>query len=50
MQNKTTQKAVLIEALESYFSDKLESSLLKQAASKTLAEWDNEEDKVYDSL
>ena len=48
--NKTTQKAVVVDALESYFADKLESSLIKQAASKTFAEWDNEEDKIYDSL
>lgn len=45
-----SQKAILIEALEGYFSEKLETRLLWAAAEKTFAEWDNEDDEVYNSL
>ena len=46
----TSQKAILVEALESYFSNKFENSLLLAAADKTFAEWENSEDAVYDTL
>ena len=45
-----TQKAVVSEALQAFFADQLESSLLLRAADLTFQEWDNEEDKVYDSF
>ena len=50
IQNKCSLKAVLIEALEALFANKLENSILQGAASVTFAEWDNDEDSVYDSL
>ena len=46
----TTQKAIVIDALEAYFAHKLESALLLKAAERTFQEWDNEDDQVYDSL
>ena len=45
-----TQKAILVDALKAYFADRLESNLLLRAADLTFAEWDNEEDRVYDTL
>lgn len=45
-----TQKAILIESLKAYFSDKLENTLLYRAADKTFEEWNNESDSVYDTL
>lgn len=45
-----TQKAILVDALKAYFADQLESALLLRAADRTFAEWDNEDDRVYDSL
>jgi hypothetical protein len=47
---KTTQKAILIEALTAYFSNKQETLGLLLAAENTFAEWDNEDDQVYDAL
>jgi hypothetical protein len=47
---KTTQKAVVIEALTAYFSQKQETLAILLAAEKSFAEWDNEEDRVYDSV
>jgi hypothetical protein len=46
----TTQKAIVIDALEAYFAHRLESMLLLKAAENTFQEWDNEDDQVYDSL
>ena len=46
----TTQKAIVIDALEAYFAHKLESALLLKAAESTFQEWDNQDDQVYDSL
>ncbi len=45
-----TQKALLVEALESYFSAKRENHLLWGAAERTFAEWDNPDDEIYDKL
>jgi hypothetical protein len=46
----TTQKAIVIDALEAYFAHKLESAFLLKAAEDVFREWDNEDDQVYDSL
>ena len=46
---RTTQKAVLTEALTAYCSQRQEMALLA-AADKSFAEWDNEDDRVYDTL
>ena len=45
-----TQKAVLINALEAFFSDKLESSFLLSSADASFREWNNDDDRVYDTL
>ena len=45
-----TQKAILVDALRAYFADQAKSALLFRAADLTFAEWDNEDDRVYDSL
>ena len=45
-----TQKAVLVDALKAYFADQLESGLLLRAAELTFAEWENEDDRIYDTL
>ncbi len=47
---KTTQKAIVVEALTAYFSQRQETLALWQAAARTFAEWENEEDRVYDAL
>ena len=50
VRTKSSQKGVLVEALESYFANKLETSLLTKAADQVFKEWDNEEDSIYDSF
>jgi len=45
-----SQKAILSEALRAYFAREPEELALLDAAEKSLAEWDNEEDRVYDAL
>jgi hypothetical protein len=47
---RTTQKAIVVDALTAYFSQKQENLALLMAADKAFAEWDNEDDRVYDSL
>jgi hypothetical protein len=47
---RTTQKAIVVDALTAYFSQKQENLALLLAADKTFAEWDNEGDLVYDTL
>jgi len=47
---KTTQKQVVIHALEAYFAHQQENGALLDAANRTFAEWDNPEDAVYDKL
>lgn len=45
-----SQKAILIQALEAYFSHQLESRLILSAAEKVFSEWDSKEDEVYNSF
>jgi hypothetical protein len=47
---RTTQKAIVVDALTAYFSQKQENLALLMAADKAFAGWDNEDDRVYDSL
>jgi hypothetical protein len=48
---RTTQKSVLTDALTAYLSQRQEEmALLLTAADKSFGEWDNEEDRVYDTL
>jgi hypothetical protein len=47
---RTTQKAIVVDALTVYFSQKQENLALLMAADKAFAGWDNEDDRVYDSL
>ena len=49
-QEGTTQKAIVIDALGSYFARKRESTSVLKAAEQVFREWDNEDDKIYDSL
>jgi hypothetical protein len=44
------QRAIVVDALTAYFSQKRENLALLMAADKAFAEWDNEDDLVYDSL
>ena len=46
----SSQKAILSEALQAYFAQRQEELALLTAAEKSFAEWDNEEDRVYDTL
>ena len=46
----TTQKEVLIKALDAYFANEQESMLLETAASRSFAEWNNPEDAIYDKI
>jgi hypothetical protein len=45
-----TQKAIVIESLKAYFSDKLENALVYRAADNAFSEWDNDSDSIYDTL
>lgn len=45
-----SQKAILIQALEAYFSHQLESRLILSAAEKVFSEWNSKEDEIYNSL
>jgi hypothetical protein len=47
---RTTQKAIVIDALTAYFSQKQENLALLIAADKAFVEWDNQDDQVYDAL
>jgi hypothetical protein len=47
---RTTQKAIVVDALTAYFAHKQENLALLVAADQAFAEWDNEDDRVYDSL
>jgi hypothetical protein len=47
---RTTQKAIVVDALTAYLSQKQENLAMLLAADKSFAEWDNEEDQVYDTL
>lgn len=48
--SSTSQKAILVSALEAYFSNRLENSFLASAAHRSFTEWDNSEDSIYDTL
>lgn len=50
LQENTTQKAIVVKALEAYFSNKRESALLLRAAERSFEEWNSPEDSVYDAL
>jgi hypothetical protein len=47
---RTTQKAIVADALTAYFAHKQENLGLLTAADQAFAEWDNEDDRVYDAL
>lgn len=47
---RKSQKAILVQALEAYFSHQLESRLVLSAAEKVFSEWNSEEDEIYNSL
>ena len=46
----TTQKAIVMHALDAYFAHTLESTFILEAAEQSFQEWDNEDDQVYDSF
>jgi len=50
VKQKTTQKAIVVEALTAFFSHRQEALALLQAADSSFAEWENEQDRVYDTL
>jgi len=50
LQEGVSQKAVLIKALEAYFSHRPENTFVLQAANKIFTEWDNSDDAIYDTL
>jgi hypothetical protein len=43
-------RKVLISALESYFSHKIEQKLIYRASDQIMNEWDDERDGDYDSI
>jgi hypothetical protein len=47
---RTTQKAIVEEALNQYFARDQENDFIRRAADLTFAEWDNPDDAVYDKL
>jgi hypothetical protein len=50
VKERTTQKAIVVEALTAYLSQKQENLALLLAADKSFADWDNEDDQIYDTL
>jgi hypothetical protein len=49
-QRRTSQKAIVVEALQQYFDRDQENEFIRRAADRTFAEWDNPDDAVYDRL
>jgi hypothetical protein len=49
-QRGITQKRMLVEALNRYFSDKQEEQFIMSAANNSFKEWNNPADEIYDSL
>ncbi len=49
-QTGTTQKNIVVTALEAYFSHKQENYLLLKNAQSTFGEWDNDDDEIYNKL
>jgi len=47
---RTSQKAIVVDALTAHFSQKQENIALLMAADKAFGEWDNEDDQVYNTL
>jgi predicted transcriptional regulator len=47
---RTSQRAIIIDALQAFFAHRQENLALLDAANRTFSEWSNEEDRVYDSL
>jgi len=45
-----TQKEIVLRALEAYFSHQLEQTMMLEHGKHVFAEWDNEDDRVYDTL
>ena len=46
----SSQRKIVAEALEAYFAQRQENSLLLDAANRVFSEWENAEDRVHDSL
>lgn len=46
----TTQKAIVMHALDAYFAHTLESTFILKATEHSFQEWNNEDDPVYDSF
>ncbi len=46
----TSQKSIVVRALEAYFATQVDHAFLRAAADRVFTEWDNQEDAVYDSL
>ena len=49
-QKGLTQKAIVEEALQRYFSQEQDDQFLRSAADKVFSEWSNPDDDVYNSL
>jgi len=49
-ESSTSIKEVLVQALESYFSHRLETKALVKASESIFEEWDNPLDADYDKL
>ena len=49
-QTGRSQKEILVQLLESHFAHRLENRLIEDAAAKAFAEWDNDDDRVYETL
>lgn len=47
---RKSQKTILVQALEAYFSHQLESRLILSAAEKVFVEWKDAADDVYNTL
>lgn len=45
-----SQKAILVQALEAYFSHQIESRFVLAAAEKVFSEWNTQEDEAYNAL
>lgn len=49
-ERSTTIREIVVEALENYFSSRLENQALLNYADSIFTEWENEEDSIYDQL
>jgi hypothetical protein len=50
LEKQVSMREVLIAALESYFSHKIEQKMIYHTSQRLMTEWDDERDRDYDAI